>query len=156
MKNMVEIEVVLDERYVEPKVTIKTKSNSQQVENIINAIENASNTDFPQIPGILDDQLVYISQRDIVRIHTEGRRIVIQTDEEEYIVKKPLASLEQDLNPSRFLRISQSEIINLNKVKHFDFNISGTIGVEFEDGTKSWVSRKRIKQLREVLKENSK
>ena len=41
MKNMVEIEVVLDERYVEPKVTIKTKSNSQQVENIINAIENA-------------------------------------------------------------------------------------------------------------------
>ena len=47
MKNMVEIEVVLDERYIDPYVTIKTRSNTQQVENIICAIEDASHSDFP-------------------------------------------------------------------------------------------------------------
>ena len=32
MKDMIEIEVILDERYADPLVTIRTKSNTQQVE----------------------------------------------------------------------------------------------------------------------------
>ena len=49
MKDMVEIEVVLDEHYTDPLVTIRTRSNTQQVENIIYAIEDASHSDFPQV-----------------------------------------------------------------------------------------------------------
>ena len=62
-----------------------------------------------------------------------------------------LSRLEEDLNPSRFVRISQSEIINIYKVKRFDINIAGTIGVEFENGTKSWASRSCVKTLKEFL-----
>ncbi len=46
MRNMVDIDVVIDERYVDPKVTIHTKEKSKQVESIIYAIENASENDF--------------------------------------------------------------------------------------------------------------
>lgn len=155
MKDMVEIEVVLDERYTDPLVTILTKSNTQQVENIICAIEDASHSDFPQIAAVKDDAVVFVSQRDIVRVHTEGRKIVIQTEREAYTVKRTLAGLEDVLNASRFLRISQSEIINLYKVKSFDFNLAGTIGVEFDCGIKSWVSRSRVKQIKALLKQNS-
>ena len=155
MKDMVEIEVVLDERYTDPLVTIKTRSNTQQVENIICAIEDASHSDFPQIAAVKDDAVVFVSQRDIVRVHTEGRKIVIQTESETYTVKRTLAGLEDVLNASRFLRISQSEIINLYKVKSFDFNLAGTIGVEFDCGIKSWVSRSRVKQIKALLKQNS-
>lgn len=155
MKDMVEIKVVLDERYVDPFVTIKTRSNTQQVENIICAIEDASQSDFPQIAAEKDDAVVFVSQRDIVRVHTEGRKIVIQTEDEIYTVKRTLAGLEDVLNSARFLRISQSEIINLYKVKSFDFNLAGTIGVEFGFGIKSWVSRSRVKQIKNLLKQNS-
>lgn len=155
MKDMVEIEVVLDERYADPFVTIRTRSNTQQVENIICAIEDASHSDFPQIAAVKDDAVVFVSQRDIVRVHTEGRKIVIQTENETYTVKRTLAGLEDVLNASRFLRISQSEIINLYKVKSFDFNLAGTIGVEFDCGIKSWVSRSRVKQIKALLKQNS-
>ena len=154
MKSMVEIEVVLNEKYIDPKVTIKTKANTRQVENIIYAIENASDNDFPQIVANDNDKLVFISQRDIVRIYTEGRRILLQTADEVYTVKRTLTGLEEDLNPGRFLRISQSEIINLYKVKCFDISVSGTIGVEFDCGIKSWASRSRMKQVREMLKNN--
>ena len=154
MKSMVEIEVVLNEKYIDPKVTIKTKANTRQVENIIYAIENASDNDFPQIVANDNDKLVFISQRDIVRIYTEGRRILLQTADEIYTVKRTLAGLEEDLNPDRFLRISQSEIINLYKVKCFDISVSGTIGVEFDCGIKSWASRSRMKQVRGMLKNN--
>ncbi len=153
MKDMVEIEVVLDERYIDPFVTIRTRSNTKEVENIICAIEDASRSDFPQIAATKDEAVVFVSQRDIVRVHTEGRRIVIQTEDEVYTVKRTLAGLEDVLNPARFVRISQSEIINLYKVKSFDFNLAGTIGVEFDCGIKSWVSRSRVKQIKALLKQ---
>lgn len=64
MKDMVEIEVILDEHYVDPRVTIRTRANTPQVENIIIAIENVSNSDYPQIAAMKDSSLVFISQRD--------------------------------------------------------------------------------------------
>ena len=152
MNNMVDIEVVLDENYVDPKVTIETRSKTQQVENIIYAIENASETDFPQIVAYDNDMLILVSQRDIYRAHIEGRKVVIQTDEGIYTIKKSLSNLEEDLNPGRFIRISQSEIVNLYKIKCFDVSIAGTIGVEFDNGIKSWASRSRVKTIKDTLK----
>ena len=154
MKNMVEIEVVLNDKYVEPKVTIKTRANTRQVENIIYAIENASDSDFPQIAAYQDSKLVFVSQRNIVRAYVQGRKVMLQTEADLFTVKKSLSGLEDDLNELRFLRISQSEIINLYKVKCFDFNVSGTVGVEFDCGIKTWVSRSRVKAIKEKLKAN--
>lgn len=155
MKDMVEIEVIIDEEYEDPRVTIRTRANTAQVENIINAIENVSNSDFPQIAATKDNSLVFVSQRDIVRVHTEGRRVLLQTEDDTYTIKRSLTGLEDVLNSTRFLRISQSEIINIYKVRHFDFNLSGTIGVEFDCGIKTWASRSRIRQLKELLEVNS-
>lgn len=155
MKDMVEIEVILDEHYVDPRVTIRTRANTPQVENIIIAIENVSNSDYPQIAAMKDSSLVFISQRDIVRVYTEGRRVLLQTEDETYNLKGSLSGIEDALNRTRFMRISQSEIINIYKVRHFDFNLTGTIGVEFDCGIKTWASRSRIRDIKELLIENS-
>ena len=152
MKNMVQIDVVIDEEYVDPKVTIQAKEKTKQVENIIYAIENVSDNDFPIIPAMGREGMEFLSQRDIVRAFTEGRKVMIQTEEGVYTARKTLSGLEEDLNKTRFIRISQSEIINIYKVKRFDINIAGTIGIEFENGTKSWASRSCVKKIKEILK----
>ena len=152
MKSMVDIEVVIDENYANPEVSIRTKARTAQVENIIMAIENVSENDFPMIPANIGNKIELISQRDIVRVFTEGRKITIQTDDETYSTNNPLSNIENMLNPERFLRISQSEIINLYKVKQFDIDIAGTIGIEFDNGTKSWASRSRVRVIKEMLK----
>lgn len=152
MRNMVDIDVVLDENFPDPNVTIRTKENTKQVENIVYAIENASDSDFPVIVGYTEKGPAFISQRDIFRVHTVGRKILLETEKEEYYLKKSLSSLEEDLNSERFFRISQSEIINLYKVKCFDVNIAGTIGVELDNGVKTWASRSRVRDIKELLK----
>lgn len=152
MRNMVDIDVVLDEKYVDPKVTIQTKEKTEQVENIIYAIENVSGSDFPAIPAYVGEKIELLSQRDIFRAYTQGRRVMIQTGDETYTIKKSLSSLEEDLNPKRFLRISRSEIVNMYKVDRFDINIAGTIGIEFENGQKSWAARSRVKAIKEMIK----
>ncbi len=151
MKNMVDIAVVLDEKYSDPKVTIQTKEKTKQVENIIYAIENISDNDFPVIPAYKDSFLEFISQRDIIRIYVHNRRVVIETISGEYVIRKPLSYVEELLNGERFFRISQSEIVNLYKVKGFDLSVAGTIGIEFDNGNRSWVARSRVKLLKERL-----
>ena len=143
----------VDKAPADNDVTIQTKTHSEQVENIIYAIENASENDFPQIVARQDEKLVFVSQRDIIRVHTQGRKVLLETEGETLTVRKTLSGLEEDLNPKRFIRISQSEIINLYKVKCFDINISGTIGVEFDNGTKSWASRSHVRDIKAILRE---
>ena len=133
---MVDIDVIIDDSYTDPKVAIYTKSRTRQVENIISAVENVSDN--------------------IVRVFTEGRKIVIQTDAGQYYSNKTLSGIEDVLNPDRFIRISQSEIINLYKVKCFEFNSAGTIGIELENGCKTWVARSRVKAIRELIKSQEK
>jgi DNA-binding LytR/AlgR family response regulator len=66
-------------------------------------------------------------------------------------VRETLARLEEELDTQRFFRISQSEIINLYKVKCFDISVYGTIGVEFDNGLRTWASRRYVKALKEKL-----
>ncbi|MBR5420313.1 MAG: LytTR family transcriptional regulator DNA-binding domain-containing protein [Lachnospiraceae bacterium] len=152
MNNMVDIEVILDEECIDPRIRILTREKTRQVENIIYAIENVTESEYPRIPAVVDEGLEFFSQRDIIRAFTEGRKVLIQTESGTYPVRKRLSALEEDLNPTRFVRISQSEIINIYKVKRFDINISGTIGVEFENGTKSWAARSCVKAIKELIR----
>lgn len=151
MNNMIDIDVIIDEKYIEPKVNILTKSKTKQVESIINSIENTQENQYPYLTGFNDGKAEFISQRDIIRVYIENRKIIIETAEKLYYTKKNLTMLESILNPSRFVRISQSEIINLYKVIHFEFNIAGTIGVEMENSKKTWVARSRVKSIKNII-----
>ena len=151
MAEMVDIEVILDDHYLDPKVSIYTKSETKQVENIIYAIENTSNHQYPPIPVHRDKNVKVISQRDIYRIHTQGREVVVDTEKESYVLKSSMSSVEEILDEERFFRISQSEIINLYKVDTFSFDQTGTVGVLFDNGVATWAARRCVKPLRDKL-----
>ena len=151
MADMVDIELIIDEQYTEPKVTIRANAKTEQVQKIMEAIENASENEYRSVPAYSGGKLEYIPQRDIMRVRTEGRQIVIDTEQKYYIVKQTLTRLEEKLSSDRFLRISQSEIINIYKVKCFDISIAGTIMIEFVNGVKTYASRRYIKSIKEFL-----
>ena len=67
-----------------------------------------------------------------------------------YTAKQSLQSLEKLLGRS-FLRISRFELINLQKVRKYDFTIMGTLRVEFEGGMETWASRRYIPLIRARL-----
>lgn len=153
MTEMVSIDVVIDEKYREPHVDIYTESRTEQVERIVYAVEHVSNEYYPPVMAKDGEKTFLISQRDVFRIRKESRQILLETEDAEHVVKSTLARLEVFLDTERFFRISQSEIINLYKVKCFDVSTYGTIEVEFDNGTKTWASRRYVKMLREKLKD---
>ena len=151
MSDMVDINIIIDEACVEPHIDIRTNRQTQQVDSIVLAIENASRSKYPPIPVTDGAKVSYISQRDIYRIKTTGRKVSVETDSGSYFVRGTMAMFEEQLDTERFIRISQSEIVNLYKVRSFDFSPNGTIGIEFENGERSWVARRCIRALREKL-----
>ena len=62
---------------------------------------------------------------------------------------------EDQLSDDRFVRISQSEIINIQKVKSFDFSIAGTIGVLLDNGESTFVARRRVREVKQALSKNT-
>ncbi len=152
MSNAVDIEFVVDEKYDDPNVTIRAKKKTSLVDNIIQAVENVSEKSYARIPAHEGEEVRLVSQRDIIRAYSHDHKVVIQTETDSYIVKNTLIALEEILDPERFIRISHSEIINFYKVKGFDINIKGSIGIQFDNGIKSWVSRRYLKKIRDVLK----
>ena len=73
------------------------------------------------------------------------------TGDGEYLLRLRLYELEERLDKSSFVRISNSEIINLKKVRNFDLSFSGTICVSLSDGTVTYVSRRFVAKIKQVL-----
>ena len=59
--------------------------------------------------------------------------------------------VEVKLDRHTFVRISNSEIINLKKVTALDLTLAGTIKMTLQGGTVCWVSRRYVKKIKEAL-----
>ena len=98
-----------------------------------------------------DGAAVTLPEDRILSISVSSKRLRITADDGIYWLKMPLQDVEKALNPSMFLRVSRYEIINLHKVRRFDFTITGTLRVEMEDDTETWASRRFIPAIKERL-----
>ncbi len=66
-------------------------------------------------------------------------------------MRQRLYELEERLDGTMFVRISNSEIINLKKVRKLDLSLTGTIRVLMTDGAATYVSRRYVKKIKQVL-----
>ena len=103
------------------------------------------------ITGFYNDLAEILSPDDIIRIYAEDGKIFASVKSKEYILRQRLYELEEQLNKYSFVRISNSEIINLKKVRNFDLSLSGTICVTLSDGTATYVSRRYVSKIKKIL-----
>ena len=61
------------------------------------------------------------------------------------------AQLRNRLDPQRFVRISHSEMVNLDQVRCFDLNLAGTICIRLADGKVTYVSRRYVSKIKQIL-----
>lgn len=68
-----------------------------------------------------------------------------------FLLRQRLWELEERLDSHHFIRISNSEIINLRRVIAFDLSLTGTICVSLQGGQISYVSRRYVRTIRQAL-----
>ena len=84
-------------------------------------------------------------------LYSENGKVYAKTSKNSYLLKFRLYQLEEMLDKN-FIRISNSEIINIKKVKNLDFAMIGTIKINFINGTYTYASRRFIKKIKDYLK----
>ena len=148
------------------KVIFEEDPSSDQIEVRIRAPEKDKEvTDLIERISVLppdtilaadrDGSLKRINVREIVSVSVAGKQAQIITEDERYTVRQPLQSFEDVLEARRFVRISRYEIINLDKVRKFDFTLAGTLRIELAGGMETWASRRNIPLIRKKLTEGS-
>ena len=142
------IEVKIENTYTEPKVVILTDQMTDEVNEIIRKLSEHT----PQmIAGFQDDLLKVLDQEEIFHLFTENGRVLARTRDGVYSLRTRMYELEERLDKKNFVRISNSEIINLKKVKAFDLSLSGTILVSLLNGTVTYVSRRYVPKIKQLL-----
>lgn len=147
-KVKVQIEIKIDGSYTEPKIIILTAAVTDEVNVIVDKLSKET----PQIiSGSKNEKVEVIEQGDLIRVYANAGKVYAVTDKGEYTIRLRLYEMEERLNYNQFVRISNSEIINLKKVENFDLSFTGTICVKLVNGTTTYVSRRYVSKIKTIL-----
>lgn len=143
-----QVEVKIDSSCAEPKIIILTASMTEEVQNLIQKLSEEN----PRIiSGSRNGRIEILPPDELLRIYAANGRVFAVTERGEYVLRLRLYEAAEKLNPAQFVRISNSEIINLKKVKHFDLSLTGTIYVALADDTTTYVSRRYVAKIKKLL-----
>ena len=143
-----QVEIKIDPAYTDPKIIILTASMTEEVSNLVKKL---SDHIPPILSGYKDEKLELLELSDLVRIYANTGKVFAATDNGEYVLRLRLYEIEDRLPANQFIRISNSEIINLKKVQNFDLSFTGTICVKLSNGTTTYVSRRYVPKLKRIL-----
>ena len=103
------------------------------------------------LTGWRGDVAVPLAAAEILRCYGEEKGVKVQTTQGVYDLKERLYELESKLDRHTFVRISHSELVNLEKVTALDLSLTGTIRMTLAEDTVCYVSRRCVKKIKEAL-----
>ena len=118
----------------------------------VHAIVKRLSDKQPQVvAGFQEDTVKLLEPSEIYRIFSASGKVLAETADGEYVLRLRLYEVEQRLDSREFVRISNSDIINLKKVRSFDLSFSGTICITLSNGTVAYVSRRSVAKIKQIL-----
>ncbi len=142
------IKYIIGDKYPEPEVHLCVKEKNREAEGIYEAIEKLFEL---RIVGYRGQESELLSPTQMIRIYSENKKVYVRTAEDCYEVKDRLYVLEEQLHEQKFVRISNSELVNVQQIEKLDMSYAGTIQVRMKNGDVTYVSRRFVRKIKEVL-----
>ena len=143
-----QVEIKIDSTVREPKVIVLTDRMTDEVNEIVRKI---SETEPTMLAGFREDTVTVLDPEEIYRIYAANGKVFAVTGKAEYTLRMRLYEVEERFRRSSFVRISNSEIVNLKAVRSFDLSLAGTIRVALKNGEAAYVSRRYVGKIKEAL-----
>lgn len=97
------------------------------------------------------NEICFVNLSDVLYFESVDNRTFLYTESDVMEVKKRLYELELMLSPKDFLRISKSQIVNINKISSLKPELNRTILVTMCNGERLYISRKYVRTIRNLL-----
>ena len=143
-----EVEIKIEPGRQELKVVILAGEDSAE---LCRLAENLRGLALGPVPVSCGEKKLFLHQGEFLRFYTDGKGVAAQTAEECFSVPLRLYELEERLDATRFVRISNGEIVNLERVTAVDLSLSGTIRMTLDGTVHAYVSRRYMKKIKETL-----
>ena len=139
----------------EPYAEIHSDSLTSNIQKAMDLLENddieigeeESNSILAVKKG---SDIVLLDFEDIFMIRVEDKQTKVFTEDKDYLVKKPLYQIEENLD-SNFVRVSKATIVNLRKIKRVAPSLRGMMFIELKNGLKDNISRKYLSDFKDAL-----
>ena len=132
----------------EPHADIHTNELTDNVTKAISILESEDSNDMLAVKKGSDISLLELN--DIFMFRVENKQVKVYTQNNEYLIRKPLYQVEEGLNQS-FVRISKTTIVNLKKIERVAPSLKGMMFIELKNGLKDNISRKYLPSFKESL-----
>ena len=104
------VEVVLDAACTEPELTLRTAAVTGEVEQLLRRLSEQP----PLLCGERAGRLEVLDPDALVRVYAAAGRVYAVTEKGEHLLRMRLYEAEARLAGRRFVRISHSELVNLD------------------------------------------
>lgn len=132
----------------EPEVVITARELTPQIKELMGSLSGFL---AGPVLAFQQEKAVLIEQESILRFYADGKGVSVQTDEGIFTVKQRLYEWEEMLDRHMFVRVSNSEIVNLKRVTALDLSMTGTIKMVLNETTNVYVSRRYMKKIKEAV-----
>ena len=122
---------------------------AHQRNDLVKEIERLAN-ESDTLYGYCENEIINLELKDIFCFTVEENKVYAITENDKLLIKARLYKIEESLDKN-FIRINQSCIVNIRKIKKFDTSIMGALQVVLKNGFKDFVSRRNIKTVKERL-----
>jgi len=144
----VKIKYDIQERYDEIEIHLCNRERSAELLEVRELLENILGT---QIKVHKNQEHKTVVPAEIVRIYSQNKRVHVRTQDECYEVNDRIYVLEEQLQDRGFVRISNSELVNIRQIEKMDMSYTGTIKMLLKNGDETYVSRRYMRKIKEVL-----
>lgn len=142
------IKVEIDANCKEPDIIIRTSEMTDEISDIV---QKLSVSQQKLLAGFADDSVELLDIVEIIRFYSAKQKVFAQTKSREFIIRLRLYELEERLDKSLFVRISNTEIVNMKAIKKMDLSFAGTISITLSNEVTTYVSRRYMTKIKQVL-----
>lgn len=142
------LQLIIHEKYKEPEIHLCSDKKTKEICDVRDLLEK---TFLTPITVYRNQEAKSIAAYEIVRIYSENKRVYARTAADTYEVRDRLYSLEELFRDRGFVRISNSEIVNISQIDRLDMGYTGTIRIFLKNGDETYVSRRYVSKIKEVL-----
>ncbi len=127
---------------------IHTNELSDNITKAISILESEDVNDMLAVKKGSD--IALLESSDVYMFRVEEKQVKVYTENDEYVIKKPLYQVEDSLG-NDFLRISKTTIVNFKKIERVAPSLRGMMFVQLKNGLKDNISRKYLPDFKQAL-----
>jgi len=142
------INLIINPKLEATEVHVHAKEYNDQIEQLMRQLQSSQSPTM--IDGYLKQQIHMLKVDDIYSIYSDGAKIYLQTEEQEFEAKKKLYELEEQFSKD-FVRVNKSTLINLNKITLIQLAKMGSMEVLLDNEVSIPIGRNYLKKLKVQL-----